>query len=71
MIATVRFFAEEGVQEGMLVSDVQSAVMHERAREILVLTGAQMELMEFVGGVRCGSEERVEETHQFWGGQDG
>ena len=69
MIATVGFFAEEGVQEGVLVSDVWFAAMHERAREIFVSAGAWMELVEFVSGVRHGSEERTEEAHWFWGGQ--
>ena len=32
MIATVVFFAEEGVLEGMLMSDVGVAAMHEWAR---------------------------------------
>ena len=68
MIATVRFFTE-GVQEGMLVNDVWFSVMHERTREILVLAGAQTELVKFVSGVRCRSEEGTEEAHWFWGGQ--
>ena len=32
MIATVVLFTEEGVLEGMLVSDMQAAAMHEGAR---------------------------------------
>ena len=66
MIATVRFFAEERVQEDMLMGDVRFAAMHERTGEILVSTGAWVEFMEFVGGVWCRSEEGVEEACQFW-----
>ena len=49
MIATVVFFTEEGVFEGMLVGDVQAAAMCERVRQVLVRAEAQLEVMEFVG----------------------
>ena len=69
MIATVGFFAETGVQEGMLVSDVWTAVVHKRVREVFVLTEAQAEFVKFVGSVQCRSEEGMEEACLFWGGQ--
>ena len=50
MIATVVFFAKVPVFKGVLVSDVRSAMMHERARQILVRTRARFKDMEFVGG---------------------
>ena len=50
MIATVVLFAEVPVFEGMLVSDVRSATMRERARQILVRTQAGLKDVEFVSG---------------------
>ena len=40
MIATVVFFAEEGVLQSMLVCDMWVAVVHKRAREIFLQAGA-------------------------------
>ena len=71
MIATVVFFAEECVFESVLMGDVWVAVMHEGMREILVGTGTQLKDMEFVGGKRGFSQERVEEARSFGGIQDG
>ena len=50
MIATVVFLAEVPVFEGVLVSNVQSATMCERARQILVRTRAGLKDVEFVSG---------------------
>ena len=52
MIATVGFFTEVPVFEGVLVCNVCSAAMRERARQILVWTGTGFEDVEFVGGER-------------------
>ena len=41
MIATVVLFAKECVFKGMLVGNVQVAVMHEGTRQVFVRTGAQ------------------------------
>ena len=71
MIATVVFFAEEGVFKSMLVSDMGAAMMCERARQILVWTRAGFEDMELVGGVRRGSQERAEEARRLGRIQDG
>ena len=49
MIATVVFFTEEGVFEGVLVGDVWVAAMRERVRQVFVRAGTQLEVMEFVG----------------------
>ena len=55
MIATVVFFTEEGVLEGMLVSDVQMAAVCEGMRQVFVRARAWLEVVEFVsskgGGV--------------------
>ena len=50
MIATVVFFAEVPVFEGMLVSDVGLAAMRERVRQILVWTRAGLKDVELVSG---------------------
>ena len=55
MIATVVFFTEVPMFEGMLMSDVWSAVMRERARQIFVRTGTGLEDVEFLGGERRGA----------------
>ena len=65
MIATVVFLAEVPVFEGMLVSDVGSAAMHERARQILVWTRAGLEGVELMGGKWRGTQEGAEEVCQF------
>ena len=62
MIATVAFLTEVPVFEGMLVSDVGSAAMHERAQQILVWTRAGFENVEFVGGKRRRAQEGMEEV---------
>ena len=49
MIATVVFFAEVPVFEGVLVGNMWSAAVRERARQILVRTQAGFEDVEFVG----------------------
>ena len=71
MIATVVFFAEECMLEGVLVSDVQATAMRKRAREVLVGTEAWFEGVEFVGGKRGSLQERAEEAGLFGGIQDG
>ena len=53
----------------MLVCDVWVAVMCKGAREVFVGTGAQLEDMKFVGGVRCRLEKGMEEGWSFWGFQ--
>ena len=65
MIATVVFFTEVPVFEGVLMSDVWSAAMRERAQQILVWTGTRLEDVEFVGGKRRGAQERAEEVTRF------
>ena len=65
MIATVVFFAEVPVFEGMLVGDMWSATMRERARQILVRTRTRFEDVEFVSGVRRGAQEGTEEVKRF------
>ena len=61
MIATVVFLAEVPVFEGVLVGDVRSATMRERARQILVWTRAGFKDMKLVSGewgrVQEGAEE--------------
>ena len=52
MIATVVFFAKEGVLESMLVGDVQVAAMHKGVRQVFVRTGAWFKVMEFMGSER-------------------
>ena len=71
MIATVMFFTEECVFEGVLVGNVWATAMCEGAREIFVWARAGLEDVEFVGCERGGSQERVEEAGLFWGIQDG
>ena len=70
MIATVVFFAEEHMFEGMLVSDMWAAAMGERAREVFVRAGARLEDMEFMGGKGGSLQEGVEEARSFRGIQD-
>ena len=70
MIATVVFFAEECMFEGMLVSDVWVAVMHEGAREVFVRTGTWFEVVEFVGCERGSSQEGAEKARLFGRIQD-
>ena len=71
MIATVVFFAEEGMFEGMLVGDMWAAAMREGARQVFVGAGAQFKVMEFVSGKRGSSQERTEEAGLFGRIQDG
>ena len=65
MIATVVFFTEECVFEGVLVSDVWMTVMHKGVREVLVGTGAWFEDMEFVSGERGFLQKGMEEARLF------
>ena len=71
MIATVVFFAEVPVFEGMLMSDVGPAVMRERARQILVWTGAGFKDVEFMSGEWRRVQEGAEEVNRFGRIQDG
>ena len=61
MIATVVFFAEVPMFKSVLVGDVGSAAMHERARQILVRTRTGFEDVELVscewGRAQEGAEE--------------
>ena len=52
MIATVVFFTEVPMFKGVLMSDVWSAAMRERARQILVWARTRLEDVEFVSGER-------------------
>ena len=52
MIATVVFFAEEGVFKSVLVGDMWMAAMHEGTREVFVRTGAWFKVVELVGSER-------------------
>ena len=45
----------------MLMGDMWVTAMHEGMREVFVQARAWFELVEFVSGVRCGSEEGVKE----------
>ena len=65
MIATVVFFTEVPVFKGVLMSDVWSATMRERARQILVQTGAGFKDVELVGGEWRRAQERAEEVKRF------
>ena len=67
MIATVVFFKEEQVLQGMLVCDMWVAAMCKGAREVFIGIGAQLEDMKFIGGVRCRLEKEMEEGWSFWG----
>ena len=64
MIATVAFLTEVPVFKGVLVGDVGSAAIRERARQILVWTRAGFENVEFVGGKRRRAQEGAEEVSQ-------
>ena len=55
MIATVVFFAEEGMFKCMLVGDVWATAMCEGMRQVFVRTGAQFKLVEVVGSERGGA----------------
>ena len=52
MIATVVFFAEEGVLKGVLVGDMRVAAMHERKGQVFVRAGTWFEVVKFVGSER-------------------
>ena len=69
MIAAVAFFTEGPVLEGMLMSDVWSAAVCNRVREILARAGTWLKDVEFVGGIWCGAEERAKEGQLLWGVQ--
>ena len=71
MIATVVFFAEEHVFEGMLVGDMQVAVMRKGAREVFVGAGAWFKDVELVSGKGGHSQEGTEKARSLWGVQDG
>ena len=62
MIATVVFFTEVPVFEGMLVSDMGSAAMCERVQQILVQARAGFEDVKLVSGERRRAQEGVEEV---------
>ena len=62
MIATVVFFAEVPVFKGMLVGNMWSATMRERAQQILVWTRARFEDVEFVGCEWRRAQEGAEEV---------
>ena len=49
----------------MLVGNVGAAVMHERARQILVQATAGFEDMKLVGGVQRRLQEGAEEARQL------
>ena len=65
MIATVVFFTEVPMFEGVLMSDMWLATMRERAQQILVQTGAGLEDVEFMGGERRRAQEGAEEVKRF------
>ena len=65
MIATVIFFTEVPVFESVLVRNVWSATMRERARQILVRTRAGLEDMKLVGSEWRGAQEGTEEVRRF------
>ena len=65
MIATVVFFAEIPVFEGMLVSNVQSAAVCKRVRQILVRARAGLKDVELVSGKWGRVEEGAEEVSRF------
>ena len=71
MIATVVFFTEVPMFKGVLMSDVWSATMHERARQILVRARTRLEDVEFVSGERRRAQEGTEEVKRFGRIQDG
>ena len=71
MIATVVFFTEEGMLEGMLMGDVWAAAMCKGAQEVFVRARAQLKDMKFVGSKGGSLQERVEEAGLFWGIQGG
>ena len=71
MIATVVFLAEVPVFKSVLVHNVWSAAMHERARQILVWTGTRFEDVEFMSGERGRAQEGAEEVRRFGRIQDG
>ena len=71
MIATVVFFIEEGVLEGVLVGDVWAAAMHKGVRQVFVTTGTWFKVMEFVGSKGGGTKEAVEEAGSLGRIQDG
>ena len=62
MIATVVFFAEEGMLKGVLMGDVRAAAMHEGAREVFVRARAWFKDMELVCGERSSLQEGAKET---------
>ena len=62
MIATVVFFTEGPVLEGILVGDVWVTAMHKGVREVFAGARAWFKDVEFVGGVRCRLEERTKEV---------
>ena len=62
MIATVVFLTEVPVFKGVLVCDVRSAAMRERAQQILVRTRAGLEGVEFVSSKGWRAQEGAEEV---------
>ena len=71
MIATVRFFTEERVFEGMLVSNVGVAAMRERVQQILVQARTGFEDVKLVGGIWRRLQEGVKEARWLGRIQDG
>ena len=70
MIATVVFFAEEHVFEGMLMGDVWVTAMHEGTREVFVRTGTQLKDVKFVSCKGGSLQEGAEEAGLFGRIQD-
>ena len=62
MIATVVFFAEEGMLKGVLMGDVRVAAMHEGVREVFVRARAWFKDVELVCGEWSSSQEGAKET---------
>ena len=71
MIATVVFFTEEGVLEGVLMGDVWTAVMCKGARQVFVGASTWFEVVEFVGGKGGSMEETAKEAGSLGRIQDG
>jgi hypothetical protein len=55
MIATVALFTKGPVLECMCVCVVRAAVMRQRVQVGFLWAGAQLELVEVVGGIRRGA----------------
>ena len=71
MIATVVFFAEERVFEGMLMGNVGAAMVCKRVRQIFVWARAGFEDVKLVGHIWGRSQEGMEEARWLGGIQGG